>query len=166
MVIGVGGSTTIKEIGLLDALSGKKYKFINQYEEGISSEESLERRRRGILSDLYITGTNAITQAGQLVNCDGMGNRVAAQIFGPQKIFIVSSVSKIVPDVDAAFKRIREIAAPLNAKRLGIDSACARGLGCEACEPETCLCNFWTIIERQREKGKMTLFLIEEKFGF
>jgi hypothetical protein len=165
-LIGLGGSTTLNQIGLIDALRRGNFRLIDQYESGISSEEALERRRRGLLADLFITGTNAITERGQLVNIDGMGNRVAAQIFGPKKVFIVSSLSKIVPDVDAALERIRKVAAPMNARRLGINAACTRDLPCEQCEPATMLCNFVSIIERQRVEGRMTLFLIEETFGY
>jgi L-lactate utilization protein LutB len=164
--VGLGGSTTLSQIGLIDALRRANISLIDQYEKGISSEEGLERRRKGLLADIFITGTNALTERGQLVNIDGMGNRVAAQIFGPRHVFIVTSVSKIVRDVDAALERIRKVAAPLNAQRLGVDSACARGHGCELCDPQTSLCNFISIIERQRVKGRMTVFLIEEQFGY
>jgi hypothetical protein len=166
-VIGLGGSTTIAQIGLLDALRRLPHaNLIDQYESGISADEALERRRRGLLADLFITSTNALTEHGQLVNIDGMGNRVAAQIFGPKKIFVVASVSKIVRDVDAALARIRTVAAPMNARRLGINAACTRALPCEQCDPATSLCNFIAIIERQRVKDRMTLFLIEEQFGY
>ncbi len=88
--IGLGGSTTVAQIGLLKYLVDyENINLCNQYESGISMEENLKRRREGILSDIYITGCNAITKKGELVNADGSGNRVAAQIFGPKKYFFL-----------------------------------------------------------------------------
>ena len=97
MSIGLGGSTTVAQIGLLDYVcSLKDITLFNQYEKGISMEENTKRRREGMLSDLYICGTNALTKTGELVNADGSGNRVAAQIFGPHKVLIVVGKNKIV----------------------------------------------------------------------
>ena len=119
MKIGLGGSTTVAEIGLLTWLTEQEdIQLSNQYEAGITMEENLERRRQGLVSDLYITGCNAITQKGELVNADGDGNRVAAQIFGPRKVLLIASKNKIVESVKEGFGRIRGIAAPKNIERM------------------------------------------------
>ena len=97
MTIGLGGSTTVAQIGLLEYLTSlSNITLFNQYEKGISMEENTNRRRQGLLSDLYICGTNALTRNGELINADGSGNRVAAQIFGPKKVLIVTGRNKIV----------------------------------------------------------------------
>lgn len=165
-LIGIGGSTSVVQIGLLAALRSGDFFLIDQYEEGITREESFERRRRGLLADYFITGTNAITMDGVLINMDGFGNRVAAQIWGPKKVIIVSSINKIVKDVDEGIDRIRKIAAPLNARRLNIDTPCVRKEPCEKCLPDKTICNFLTIINRQPIPERMHIFLIEEKVGF
>lgn len=115
MSIGLGGSTSVSQIGLLDYVtSHENINLHNQYEKGISLEENTKRRRDGILSDLYITGTNAITKDGKLVNADGSGNRVAALIFGPKKVLVIVGKNKIVDTLEDGFKRIMEVAAVKN----------------------------------------------------
>ena len=115
MSIGLGGSTSVAQIGLLEYVTSlSDITLFNQYEKGISMEENTRRRREGMLSDLYICGTNALTKTGELINADGSGNRVAAQMFGPKKVLIVTGRNKIVETVEEGFKRIMEIAAPKN----------------------------------------------------
>jgi len=113
--VGLGGSTTVAQIGLLEYLTKlDNIELYNQYEEGISKEENLERRRQGLLSDLYITSCNAITKDGYLVNVDGDGNRVAAQIFGPKKVLLIVGKNKLVDSIEDGFKRVYEVSIPLN----------------------------------------------------
>lgn len=164
--VALGGSTTVKQIGLLDALRHHNLQIFDQYADGLSAEESMQRRRAGLTADYYITSTNAITEDGQLVNVDGIGNRVAAQIFGPRHVFIVASTHKIVKDVAQALERIRTVAAPANAKRLNLATPCAHGEGCEKCPPELRMCNATVIIHRQHMKGRMKVFLIKGSYGF
>lgn len=117
--IGLGGSTTVAQIGLLEYLTKlDNIELCNQYEEGISKDENLERRRQGILSDLYITSCNAITKDGYLVNVDGDGNRVAAQIFGPKKVLLIVGKNKLVDTLEDGFKRVSEVSIPLNIDRM------------------------------------------------
>ena len=119
MSVGLGGSTTVKEIGLLDDLiSRDDITLFNQYEKGITMEENTSRRRNGMLTDIYVSGTNAITKDGKLVNADGSGNRVAALIFGPKKVLIVAGVNKIVDTLEDGFKRLMEVAATKNVDRM------------------------------------------------
>lgn len=164
--VAFGGSATTAQIGLMDALRSGGYNLIDAYASGVPREEAVERRRLGLLADYFITGTNAITESGELVNIDGLGNRVAAQIFGPRKVFIFVSEKKIVPDVKEAFMRIEKIAAPLNAKRLGIDVPCVRGESCLECPPERTLCKYAVVIRRQSLPERMTIFLIAEDLGY
>jgi len=164
--IALGGSTTTAQIGLQDALRSGGFNLIDAYAPDLAREEAIRRRRQGLLADYFITGTNAITESGELVNMDGLGNRVAAQIFGPRKVFIFASLKKIVPDVHSALHRIRTVAAPMNARRLGLDIPCARGEDCSDCPPARSICNYTVIMHHQSAKDRLLLFLIEEAFGF
>lgn len=163
MSIGLGGSTTVSQVGLLDYLcSLKSITLFNQYENGISMEENMHRRRQGLLCDLYICGTNALTKNGELVNADGSGNRVAAQIFGPKKVLIVVGKNKIVDTIEDGFKRIEEVASPKNVQRIN-NAAIASGK-----EPRYNMNNIgnkFTYINGD-EEGRTTIILIDEDLGF
>ena len=165
VLIGFGGSWTVRQIGLYDSLREGNYTLCDQYKEGLSPEEGLEQRRKGLMADYYITGTNAITETGKLVNVDGMGNRVAGQIFGPRKVIIVASTNKIVKDIAGAEERIRRIAAPQNARRFGLDLPCVHGESCDTCPPDKTLCNVTSIIHRQRS-GRISIYLIKQPLGY
>ena len=161
--IGLGGSTTVAQIGLLDYLSKlNNIELCNQYEEGISKEENLERRRQGILSDLYITSCNAITKDGCLVNVDGDGNRVAAQIFGPKKVLLIVGKNKLVESVEDGFARVRDIVAPLNIERMNKK---AISMGKEPHYNQDNIANKFAYINGDRE-GRTTIILVNEELGF
>jgi L-lactate utilization protein LutB len=117
--VGLGGSVSVEEIGLLDYLTSRKDIILhNQYEDGISKEENTKRRKNGLIADIFIASTNAITQEGTLINCDGEGNRVAGQIFGSNKLLIIAGINKVVKDINDGFERIKNVAAVKNAERL------------------------------------------------
>jgi len=161
--IGLGGSTTVAQIGLLDYLIQREnINLCNQYESGIDMAENLNRRREGILSDLYITGCNAITKKGELVNADGSGNRVAAQIFGPKKVLLFVGVNKIVDDIHAGFKRIREVAAVKNIDRMNKK---AIEMGKTPQYNADNIGNKFAFINGD-EKGRTTIILIDEELGY
>ncbi len=161
--VGLGGSTTVAQIGLLSWLSGQEDVLLsNQYEAGISMEENVERRRQGLVSDLYITGCNAITQRGELVNADGDGNRVAAQIFGPKKVLMIVSKNKIVQSVKEGFGRIRGIAAPKNIERM---NAKAISMGKEPRYNEENIANKFAFITADKP-GRTTIILVSEALGY
>ena len=163
MSVGLGGSTTVKEIGLLDELINKDdITLFNQYEQGISMEENTKRRREGMLTDLYVTGTNAITKNGELVNADGSGNRVAAMIFGPKKVLVIAGVNKIVDSLEDGFKRLMDVAAVKNVDRMNKISI-ARGK-----EPRHNLDNIankFTYIKAD-EQDRITIILVNETLGY
>lgn len=153
--IGLGGSKSVEEIGLLEYLSNlKNIQIFNQYEAGISPEENIYRRRNGILADLYITSSNAITKQGELVNIDGSGNRIAAQIYGPKKLLLIVGKNKIVENIEAGFKRIKEIVAPKNLERLNKKSYCVDDILNKSC-----------VIFKDEPK-RTTIILVDENLGF
>jgi len=164
--VGLGGSVSVEQIGLLAKLREGNYTLHDQYEQGLDMEENLSRRRKGIVAKYFVTGTNAITSDGQLVNVDGMGNRVAAQIFGPEKVVLIAGTNKIVKDVHAAFERLEKIAAPINAKRVDMNTPCRDTGECSDCDSPMRICNMYSIIRRMMFPGRVTLILVNDALGF
>ena len=161
--IGLGGSTTVAQTGLLDYLvEHKNISLINHNEAGIDMQENLKRRREGMLSDLYITSCNAVTKNGELVNADGSGNRVASQIFGPKKVLLLVGTNKIVENLHAGFERIKNVAAPKNIERMNNK---AISMGKEPRFNANNIANKFTFINGD-EKGRTTIILIDEELGY
>jgi hypothetical protein len=140
--------------------------LIDPFQPGLSPEDSMKARRQGLLADLMICSTNAITLDGKLVNLDGMGNRVAAMIFGPQKVILVAGMNKVVPDMESAMARTQHYAAPVNAMRMKIETPCAKSGICADCKFPQRICNMWTVIEGQRIKGRIHVKLVGENLGY
>ncbi len=166
--VGLGGSHTLRECGIIRALREGDYNLIDRYRKELTREEVRKLLIEGLSCDVFLSGTNAITQDGKLVNIDGTGNRVAALLYGPGKVFIVTGVNKIVEDVEAAIRRIKLWAAPFNCISLGSNTPCARTGICNepACPRESKSCNEITVIEGQREPHRMTVIIIGEELGF
>jgi L-lactate utilization protein LutB len=164
--VGLGGSRTMVEIGLVDALRGGNYRLIDQYDPSLGKEATFKARRDSLHADYFVAGSNAVTEDGKLVNVDGLGNRVAGFAFGPDKVIIVVGRNKIVKDVAAALGRIRNVAAPMNAKRLGAATPCATTGVCSDCDSPARICNLTLIVEKQRFPGRMTVILISQELGF
>ncbi len=139
---------------------------IDPFKPGLSFEDSLEPRRKGLLADVMITSTNAITLDGKLVNLDGLGNRVAAMIFGPKKVILITGMNKVVPDVETAMARTKNYSGPVNAMRMNIPTPCAENGICVDCKTPARICNVWTVIERQRIKGRIHVKLVGENLGY
>jgi hypothetical protein len=139
---------------------------INPYQPGLSSEESLGLRRKGMTADVMIASSNAITLDGKLVNLDGMGNRVAAMTFGPKKVILVVGMNKVTPDLDSAMARVKHYAGPVNAIRLGYDNPCVETGLCADCKSPQRICNMWSIIEGHMIKGRIHVKLVGENLGY
>lgn len=166
-LVASGNSLTLRETGIFEALGAGGYNFINQFEPGISPEENLRRRKEGLLADVYFTGTNALTLDGELVNVDGKGNRVAAMMFGPDRVVFVAGRNKMVKDLDEAWKRIGEHTAPALAKRLGRSTPCARTGVCSDCSSPERICRFYTVISSQMpaDGDRIHVILVNEDLG-
>lgn len=171
-VVGFGDSLTLREIGVVDALVEGPYTFLNPWAPKISAEENVRLKRQALTADVFLTGTNALTLDGKIVNVDGHGNRVAAMLFGPAKVIIVVGINKIVADVDAALARIRNEAGPLNVLRhpdFDPMPPCGSTGVCSDCDSTWRICNKTVIIERQydneRYKPVITLVIVGEKLG-
>lgn len=139
---------------------------IDPYKPGLSPEEGLKVRRRGLTADVMIASSNAITLDGKLVNLDGMGNRVASMAFGPEKVILVVGMNKVMPDLDTAMARVKHYAAPVNATRLGLKNPCVETGLCADCKSPQRICNVWSIIEGHMIKGRIHVKLVGENFGY
>ncbi len=162
-----GGSMTFVNTGLYDKVRQlPSLEILDTYQKGISPEEMIELRRKSLLVDLFITGTNALTETGKLVNLDMIGNRVAAIAFGPKSVVILVGRNKIVPDIEEATFRVKNYAAPVNAMRLDKKTPCAETSFCHDCKSPDRICNSWTIVEKSFPKGRIKVILINEDLGF
>jgi L-lactate utilization protein LutB len=161
-----GGSMTFMDSGIAAALTVLEGpEIINAKEEGIPKEEKIKRIRAAMTADLYFTGTNAVTQAGQLVNLDMVGNRVGALTFGPKEVVVLIGQNKLVPDLESAMIRIKDYAAPANAMRLDMKTPCVKTGICMDCESPQRICNTWTITEKAFPPKRIKVILIGEDLG-
>ena len=164
--IGVGGSLTGRELGILEKLEAEGYTLYNHWKPGLSKENILEIRKSQMTSDLFLSSANAITLNGELVNIDGIGNRFNSINFGPGKVILVVGTNKIVEDIQEAIKRIKNVAAPLNARRLNIDVPCAKAGKCVDCNSPNRICRVIVIHERKPSLTDILIILVGEELGF
>lgn len=169
--IGMGDSLTLHEIGVIEELERGDYHFLNPWKKGITRAESLGLRRKALTSDIFLTGTNAVTLDGKLVSIDGLGNRVAGMIFGPLKVVVAAGANKIVEKVEDAIARVKNISAPVNAYKHDFSppfrAPCADTGSCSECRPPQRLCCNTVIIEGcSRDQGRITVIIIGESYGY
>jgi hypothetical protein len=167
-LVGLGGSETIIEAGLVDALRRLDIRLLDRYKERVSKEEIDAMRRQGLLADVFICSSNAVTADGKLVNMDGTGNRAAAIIFGPAKVIIMAGMNKIAPNLDAAIARVRNTAAPANSLRIGVETPCSKTGFCQDphCHPPQRICCQLVVTEASMTPGRVTVFLVGENLGY
>ena len=161
-----GDSMTLYETGILPYFKEKSdVTLIETFDKNISREKSMERRREALLTDLFLTGTNAVIASGMLVNLDMIGNRVGGITFGPKNVVIVVGRNKIVPTLEDAMIRIKNLAAPANAIRHGKKTPCVKTSYCMDCSSPDRICNIWTIHEKSHPKGRIKVILINQDLG-
>jgi len=161
-----GGSMTFVDSGLYHALKQRDdLEVLDTFDKNVSGDEILEIRRQALLSDLFITGTNGVTETGKLVNLDMFGNRVAGITFGPRYVVVLVGRNKIVPDIDDAILRIKNYVAPTNVMRLNKKAPCAKTGRCEECKSPDRICNTWTITEKSFPKGRIKVVLMNSDLG-
>ncbi len=157
-----GGSATVSEIGLLDAVRGGDYRFLDRE----TAEDKAAIERMTYESDVFLTGVNALTADGVLINIDGNANRVSAIAYGPKKVICLAGMNKVAPDTDSAMKRARNEAAPINVQRFGLQTPCAKTGMCMDCKsPDTICCQF-LITRYSRQKDRIHVILINGEWGF
>ena len=160
--VAMGGALSAHEIGLVEAVRSEKYRFIDR--------DAAADRRAAMLAaydaDVFLSSCNAITEDGVLVNIDGNANRVSAIAQGPKKVVMIVGMNKVCPDVDAAMKRARNVAAPINAQRFGLSTPCAKTGACMNCKsPDTICCQF-LITRFSRHAGRIHVILVNDDLGF
>lgn len=164
--VSFGGSTTIKETGLMDALATRKDLTVYDRSKANDQAEVEKIYRQAFSVDSYLMSTNAITLDGELLNIDGTGNRVAALIFGPKQVIILAGMNKVCKDLDEAMTRVRNIASPPNCIRLNKKTPCAVTGICGNCLSEDCICNQVVTTRNSRDPERIKVILVEGAFGF
>jgi len=168
--VGVGGSVTIRELGLIEALTQRGNRAVHHWLPDMPLSDWLPFMMEAHNADVFLCSSNAITEDGKLVNIDSTGNRVASMIFGPKKVIVVAGKNKIVKDVDEGLKRLKRVAGPLNAKRHNlVELPCVTTGVCTDCDSPKRICRAITIMERapNRVRGpNITVVLVAEKLGF
>lgn len=160
--ITMGGAMSAYEIGLPAALEEGNYNFVDRNKV----EDKVAATRLAYDADIYLSSTNAMTEDGVLINIDGNSNRVSAIAHGPKKVIFIVGMNKVCSDVDAAMKRARNVASPINAGRIGVDTPCVKTGSCMNCKsPDTICCQF-LITRFSRHAGRIHVILVNEDLGF
>lgn len=160
--IGMGGAMSVHEIGLSEALMGSDYNFIDR--------DAIEDKRKAMLdtydADVFLSSANAMTDDGILVNIDGNANRVSAIAQGPKKVIFIVGMNKVCSDVDAAMKRARNVAAPTNAQRFGLETPCSKQGTCFNCKSPDTICCQILITRYSRHEDRIHVILVNDNLGF
>lgn len=162
-----GGSMSIEEIGLMDAVKNGNYKVIDR-SVAKNYEEQREIFSKTVLADYYLMSSNAITLDGELINIDGTGNRVACLTYGPKNVIMIVGMNKVVNDVEDGIKRVRNFASPPNTLRLGLKTPCSMTGRCGDCYGDTCICSQIVVTRRQSAamRGRIKVILVGESLGY
>ena len=160
--VGWGGATTAQQIGLLDALHSDDYRFIDRD----LAPDRVQAMRECLLADVFVTGANALSLDGEMVNVDGMGNRVAAICYGPKSVIVIAGMNKVAHDLDAAITRARTVAAPMNKQRFPAETPCLVTGSCADCKSPGCICKQIVITRNCRPAGRIKVILVGEELGF
>ena len=160
-----GGSMTLTETGLMDAIKNGDYKLIDR-DTATNLEEQRKVYGEICMSDVFLMSTNAITLDGELINIDGRGNRVAFLCYGPQNVVVLAGMNKVVTDVESGVKRVRDIASPPNTVRLNKKTPCAITGKCEDCYSPDCICGQIVVTRRSGVPNRIKIILIGEELGY
>ena len=164
-IVGWGGAASAQEIGLLDAVRAGNYREIDR--ENLKTPEEREQAARDCLfSDVFISGANALSLDGEMVNIDGNGNRVAAIIYGPKNVLVIAGMNKVTDSLEDAITRARTVAAPTNQQRFCLNNPCTQTGTCADCISEQCICNQIVITRHCRPAGRIKFVLVGEELGF
>lgn len=164
--VNCGGSMSLFETGVIEHLRCGRYNFQDRYVQGLSSEEIKNIYRGAFSADVYFSSTNAVTEDGELYNVDGTGNRIAALLYGPDKVILVVGKNKIVKNLEEAITRNERICAPTNCKRLERSTPCVKTGHCMNCSSPERICNEYMVIKKQRDKNRIHVIFINESLGY
>lgn len=164
--VGCGDSVTLEQTEVFEHLRKGSYVFYDKHQPHLTSEEKRQIYLKNFKADSFITGTNAITVDGKLFNIDGNGSRVAPMLYGPQQVIVVVGTNKLVDTVESAVYRARQIAAPMDAKRLNRNTPCVKLGKCVDCKREQRICNDFVLIARQFIKDRIKVIFIKGDYGY
>ncbi len=164
--VGVGGSVTLQETGIVDALLERGNTVYWHWLAKKTGQDPNEIRKKAMAADVYLSSTNAVTLAGDLINIDGTGNRAASMFYGPDRVIIVAGRNKIASNPHTAVARIKSAACPENARRLGLDTPCARKGKCSECGGKSRMCNVTVRIQCPTTGKEMHVVIIDGDFGY
>ena len=163
--IGWGGSVTAKEIGLMDAVRSRDYRPYDR-DNVATPEERTKLMKKSLLADVFITGANALSLDGQMVNIDGTGNRLGGIVYGPDSVLVIAGMNKVTATLEDAVTRARTVAAPMNKQRFPAQTPCEVTGVCADCKNEGCICNQILITRHCRPAGRIKFILVGEDLGF
>ncbi|MBE7091967.1 MAG: lactate utilization protein [Clostridiales bacterium] len=163
--VSFGGSMSLSQCGLLDAVKSGNFTV---YDRNLAKtpEEREEIMRKAFIADTFLMSANAVSQEGELVNIDGLGNRVSALCFGPKQIIVIVGLNKVAPDLDSAIVRARNVASPINTQRFNLDTPCTKKGACYDCKASDCICAQIVITRICRPKGRIKVIFCGEDLGF
>ena len=164
--VGIAGSVTIREMEIIEEIEERGNTVVHHWIPGLSRKEDTKKRREENTADIFLASANAVTMAGEIVNMDGVGNRVSGMIYGPGKVILVVGMNKVCRNREEALWRIRNVATPINARRLGIKVPCAETGLCADCKSTDRLCRALTILERRPARTEYEIILVAEPLGY
>ena len=162
--VGWGGAMSAQQIGLMDALKVGAYRVIDR-DQCQTMEEREQAMRACFSADVFLTGANALSMEGEMVNIDGNGNRVAAIVYGPKQVLVIAGMNKVMDTLEEAMRRARTVAAPMNKQRFGGGTPCSVTGKCGDCKSDTCICNQILITRNSRIPGRIQFILVGEELG-
>lgn len=163
--VGWGGALSAQQIGLMDALNAGNYNAIDR-DKATTPEEREQAMKKCLLADVFVTGANALSLDGQMVNIDGNGNRVAAVVYGPDSVVVIAGMNKVVDTLEDAVTRARTVAAPMNKQRFALQTPCEVTGTCANCKSDGCICNQILITRNCKPAGRIKFVLVGEELGF
>jgi hypothetical protein len=164
--VSTGGSTTLNRWGIVDDLRQRNITFFDRFVPGLAGPDLITLFRQALTADVYVSSVNALTEDGDLMVIDKVGNRAAALMFGPKKVIVVVGKNKLVKDTVSGRERIKTVACPQNARRLGITTPCSTLEYCTDCSHPQRMCYDEIIIRGQSDPARMTVLLVDEDGGF
>ncbi|WP_099192477.1 lactate utilization protein [Tepidibacter mesophilus] len=163
-LVAIGGSMSIQEIDIYDNLVNKSKEVLWHWK--VEPDKRMDLLKKAIFSDVYLSSTNAILEDGRIINIDGVGNRVASMFFGPKKVILVCGINKICKDYNDAMNRIKTSACPNNARRLNLNTPCAKIDSCIDCKNEQRMCMVTSIIEKKPPTIDFKVYILNEEIGY
>lgn len=163
--VGWGGAMSAQQIGLIDAVNAGPYQAIDR-DKAANPQERVKIMKQAMLADVFITGANALSLDGQMVNIDGNGNRVAAIVYGPDSVIVIAGMNKVADTLEAAVIRARTVAAPMNMQRFPLQAPCKTTGVCADCKSPDSICNQLLITRNSKPAGRIKVILVGEELGF